>query len=304
MLFVDGLGLGHPDPAINPFFRARLPVLTSLYSGALPSLEHATNFSETSTCGFLDANLGVDGLPQSGTGQTALFTGVNGAKIIGKHFGPYPYSTLKPIIAEKNIFRRLLDAGKKPLFANAFPQRYFDYMDKHPVRMSVTSFSCTSCNLPLLRVGDLAAGKGISADITSQGWVHLGHPEIPVISPQEAGRRLVHLTEGNDFVLFEYWHTDRAGHSQKMEDAVYALERLDSFLDGVLGSMNMATTLLLITSDHGNMEDLSTKSHTRNPVPLILRGYKHHDLWKAIQPSSNNIPDLTAVTPSILECMA
>ncbi|MDO9170716.1 MAG: hypothetical protein Q7W29_02680, partial [bacterium] len=31
-------------------------------------------------------------------------------------------------------------------------------------------------------------------------------------------------------------------------------------------------TLVLLTSDHGNLEDLSTRSHTRNPVPLLAWG--------------------------------
>lgn len=303
MLFVDGIGLGNPDSVVNPFFHARLPAFKSLYGGTLPSFEHAFHSSGTTMCIPLDANLGVEGLPQSGTGQTALFTGVNAAQLIGKHFGPYPYSTLKPIIEEKNLFKQLLSAGKRPFFANAYPQRFFDYMDKHPGRMSVTALSYTACKLPLLRAEDLAAGRGISADITSQGWTHLGYPDIPPITPQEAGKRLIRFLNENDLVLFEYWHTDRAGHSEKMADAISALERLDSLLEGVLDCIDVSNTLLVVTSDHGNIEDMSTKSHTRNPVPLVLFGHRHDALLRTIQFSSQATPDLTAVTPAILEML-
>ena len=128
MLFLDGVGIGVKDPSVNPLFAARMPALRSLFGGELPSLGRRRISSGTASVLPLDATLGVPGLPQSGTGQTSLFTGVNGAALAGKHFGPHPYSTLKPVIAERSIFRRLREAGKSPLFANAFPQRFFDYL--------------------------------------------------------------------------------------------------------------------------------------------------------------------------------
>jgi bisphosphoglycerate-independent phosphoglycerate mutase (AlkP superfamily) len=46
--------------------------------------------------------------------------------------------------------------------------------------------------------------------------------------------------------------------------------------DGVLGSLASQWKdedgLVLVTSDHGNMEDLSTRRHTANPVPCLLFG--------------------------------
>ncbi len=298
MLFLDGVGLGKPDPGVNPFFTSEIPALTSLFGGNRPSLENMRLRTPISTCLPLDATLGIDGLPQSGTGQTTLFTGLNASKLIGKHFGPYPYSSLRPVIVRQNIFRTFLDRGKRPLFANAFPRRYFDYVGKHPGRMTVPPMSSTSCNIPLLTTEDLLNGKAISADITSQGWKQLGHPEVEAISPGEAGRRIVSFLEENDFVAFEYWMTDKAGHSQDFNQAKESLERLDGMLQGVLASMDYGKHLLLISSDHGNLEDLSTKSHTRNPVPLILAGQHHSDFADYVS-SLATVPDLTCVVPAL-----
>jgi 2,3-bisphosphoglycerate-independent phosphoglycerate mutase len=297
MLFLDGVGLGTSDAAVNPLCGARLPALRSLCGGDLPTLTSHSVASSTSTVIPLDANLGIEGLPQSGTGQTAIFTGVNGAQLIGKHFGPHPYSTLRPVIEEKNIFRQLLNAGKRPLFANAFPQRYFDYMSRHPSRMSVTSLSCTSAGMPLLRADDLRNGRGISADITSAGWADLGYPDMPVISPDEAGRRLVRLAEEYDFVLFEYWKTDHAGHAQDFEESIAVLEMFDGMLGGILQTLDSRTTLLFLTSDHGNIEDLSTKSHTRNPVPAIFHGTSHESAARKLRSTG----DLTGIVPVLME---
>ncbi len=298
MLFVDGVGIGRRDPAANPLFAARLPALRSLGDGALPSLGQRSINAARAVTIPVDATLGVPGLPQSGTGQTALFTGVNAARVVGRHFGPYPYSTLRPLIAERNIFRLLLAGGLRPAFANAFPDRFFRYMEQHESRLTVTTRACISSGMALRTELHLRSGEGVSADITGEGWARLGHPSVSVITPAEAGRRLVHLLARHDFVLFEYWHTDRAGHSRNREQAVEVLERFDGFLEGILASIDFSRTLLVMTSDHGNIEDLSVKTHTRHPVPLVLAGFHHRRLAEDIR--AHRRPDLTLITPALL----
>lgn len=301
MLFLDGVGIGANKPSINPFFAAPMTSLRSLFDGRLPSLGQRALFSPQATLIPLDARLGVAGLPQSGTGQTALFTGINGAAVAGRHFGPHPYSTLKPVIRERNIFRRLLDARKTPCFANAFPERFFDYLEQPRSRLTVTTLSCTSAGIPLFRAADLAAGRGVSADITGAGWHALGYPDMATVTPAEAGRRLVRLTEDHDFVLFEYWRTDHAGHAMKMSEAVSVLDALDGMLGGILETMDVSTTMLLITSDHGNIENLSVKTHTRHPVPLVLYGLGHGEFAARVRNRSSRAPYLTAVTPALMD---
>lgn len=303
MIFLDGVGIGSRDASVNPFFVANLPSLRSILSGDLPSLRRRRIQTHRSSLIPLDATLGIPGFPQSGTGQTALFTGENGARIIGKHFGPHPYSTLRPLIAQKNIFRQLLQHGKSPRFGNAYPKRFFDYVERHPTRLTVTTYACLQTGIPLCRDTDLAAGKAVSADITGAGWHSLGYPEMEVIEPPEAGRRLVGLLEHHDFVLFEYWRTDKAGHSQHMKEAVAALEQIDQLLAGVLETMDLRRDLLLITSDHGNLEDLSTKTHTRHVVPAILYGHRHLDLAARLDRQIPDRPGLCDVTPALVSLL-
>jgi hypothetical protein len=303
MLFLDGVGIGAKDPSVNPVWAASMPSLRSLFEGELPSLRRRVLRSARASAIPLDANLGVAGLPQSGTGQTALFTGVNGAAVAGRHFGPHPYSTLVPIIRERNIFRRLLDAKKSPCFANAFPQRFFDYLNQKRSRMTVTTLSCTSAGIPLLRAPDLLAGRGISADITGEGWKSLGYPDMPVIPPREAGRRLSQLSAQFDFVLFEYWKTDHAGHAMSRAEAVAVLESFDGLLGGLLDHLDTSSTLLLVTSDHGNIEDITVKTHTRHPVPLIAAGHRHAEFVAHLRNGRASPPDLTQITPAVLNAI-
>jgi hypothetical protein len=303
MLFLDGVGIGRKNPRVNPVVAATLPHIRDLLGGAIPARGRRAWSTERVTVLPVDATLGVPGLPQSGTGQTALFTGVNAARLVGKHFGPYPYSTLRPVIEAHSIFTRLVHAGRTACFANAYPQKFFDYIERRRTRMTVTNYSCLTAGIPLRRVEHLEEGTAVSADITGAAWPGLGHPGVRPITPAEAGGRLARLSSVYDFVLFEYWKTDHEGHEQSMEGAVHALEMIDALLGGILASVDLSTTLLVITSDHGNMEDLSTKSHTLNPVPLILAGRAHAAVAQRVQHFGGSAPDLTHILPALMEVM-
>jgi 2,3-bisphosphoglycerate-independent phosphoglycerate mutase len=295
-LFLDGVGLGKADPAVNPLFKARLPHLRSLLGGKIPCLGLRRFSSDHAELVPLNATLRVAGLPQSGTGQAALFTGVNAAKLIGRHFGPYPASTLLPLIREKNIFRQLKSKGHSVSFANAFPRQFFDYVASGKRRLSVTTLACQNADVEILDAEVLARDKAVSADITRGRWPELGYPDLPIITPRDAGRHLWNVSLAHAFTLFEYWLTDYAGHGRGVTTAVEVLERFDGMLGGLLEDFDPKECTLILTSDHGNIEDLSTKSHTRNPVPCIVAGSKRKEISSVLR----SLMDVTPVLVSLL----
>lgn len=293
MIFWDGVGYGKKDGGINPFFCASLPTFSALFNGKIPSLRNQKIHSRKASVVPVNTTFGLKGLPQSGTGQAAIFTGTNASRIVGQHFGPYPHSSLHKTIREKNIFTQLHQHGKKTYFANAYPQRYFDYLSAHKARTPVVALSSISAQQPLHDHSDLAAGKAISADITGTRWSEFGHSDVLPISAIGAGRRFYELSRTFDFSLFEYFLTDYVGHSKNMNSAIDALERMDGFLAGILEHFDEVHDILLFISDHGNIEDLSVKSHTRHPVPLIVVG-NHKEYF------TRRIHRLYHVTPAIV----
>jgi 2,3-bisphosphoglycerate-independent phosphoglycerate mutase len=295
-LFLDGVGLGKADPSVNPLFRARLPHLRSLLGGTIPFLGLRRLSTDHAEVVPLNATLRIAGLPQSGTGQAALFTGVNAAKLLGHHFGPYPASTLHPIIRAKNIFGQLKAKGHSVCFANAFPKQFFDYVASGKRRFSVTTLACRDSAVDILDAEALRRNEAVSADITRSRWPELGYPDLPIISPREAGKHLWNISLKHEFTLFEYWLTDYAGHGRGVATAVEVLERFDAMLGGLLEEFDARQCMLILTSDHGNIEDLSTKSHTRNPVPCIIAGGKRKEL-------SALLKTLTHVTPALVSLL-
>ncbi|MDI6767543.1 MAG: alkaline phosphatase family protein [Bacteroidota bacterium] len=283
MLFLDGVGVGKKDASVNPFFSTEMPSLKELLGGNMFHLRDCRYSSEKTSVTSINTTLGVSGLPQSGTGQAALLTGMNAPRIIGKHFGPYLYSSLKPIVAEQSIFRKLQARKVKCCYANAFPRQYFEYLNSTSRRTTAITHAWLTAGNQLNDAASLETESSLSADITNERWHKLGYPNLPIISPEEAGNRLIHLTKENNFVLYEYFFTDHAGHSQSKKEAIEVLERLDKLIKGIVNSIDYDSMMCIITSDHGNLEDLSTKSHTRNPVPLIAIGKYHHEVVKRVK---------------------
>jgi hypothetical protein len=296
MIFADGVGLGREDPSTNPFFAAQLPNLSSLLDGYVPCKRMSRVLTERAALSPLNATLGVKGLPQSGTGQTTIFTGVNAAKLIGLHFGPYPHSRLKSLLQSRNLFRQLLDHGKSVSFVNAYPKQYHEAIENRKLRYTVTTLSSVLSGMPLRGYEELRDGNALAADITGERWGQFGYDHLPILTPSEAGERFYSISRQYDFTLFEYFLTDHAGHSRSMNIAMDVLERLDGFIGGVLRNFDHGDSLLLFTSDHGNIEDLSTRSHTRNPVPLILVGQHHKQFGERVK-------SLTQITPALVELL-
>lgn len=281
LIFLDGVGIGQNDSSINPFFQKQFRFLNEIF-GETPHLENQ-NISNVNKYIFpVDANMNVDGLPQSGTGQTSIFCGVNASKIVGKHFGPFPFSTLKPIIETENIFNSFIQRDMNVNFANAFPQVFFDYINSGRKRLNVTTLMALASDVKLFAIEDLLNEEAVSADITNRRWNTKMNYNIPIISPETAADRLLKITSENQFTLFEYFFTDHLGHGRNKDDYDILLDDLDRFLFRIISEVADNTTLL-ICSDHGNLENISVKGHTNNPTLSISAGYGSYNLMTKIK---------------------
>jgi 2,3-bisphosphoglycerate-independent phosphoglycerate mutase len=298
-IFLDGVGLGSDDPDKNPFARAPMPRLQSVLGGRRLLAGSAPYVGERATLLGLDASLGVQGLPQSATGQAVLLTGMNVPERLGEHYGPKPNPAVAEFLRGGGLFARVQAAGKRAALLNAYPPRYFQAVESGRRLYSSIPLAVTSAGLRLFDQGDLFAGRAMSADFTGAGWASmLGFPEAPVLSPATAGLRLAGLARKYDFSLFEYWSTDYAGHKQDMGWALQQLDVFDQVLGGLIEAWQPEDGLILVTSDHGNMEDLSTRRHTNAEVPALLIGAR-----SARKPFAEGMTSLLEVAPAILRAI-
>ena len=272
-VFIDGLGIGSDDPKRNALLDSRFPTLGKLIASATP----------------VDACLGVDGLPQSATGQTTLLTGENASKVMGRHVEGFPPPTLKTLIESENLFSKLQNLGQRCTFANSY---WID--DPHTIplrRQSVTTVMSLKAFGAVRGKEELLAGKAVNHDITR--WtMHTRGYTSELISPETAAEHLITVAEENNFTLFESFLSDRAGRSGDPELVFQCRETLERFLSAVIPFAEKTNRLFLLCSDHGNIEDNSTKRHTKNPVPLVALGTGASTF--------NSVKSLADITPAIL----
>lgn len=278
-LFVDGLGLRSPasDNPVNPEV---CPILCRLIE------KHGKP---------VDARLGVEGLPQSATGQATMFTGVNCAEAMGKHCEGFPGPALRQIIESDNLFLRLRKDGKKIRFADAYLVESAEELVPRRFK-SVTTVMALTAPETVSTVSDLAEDRALTQDLTRE-TIQDRYPDIAVIPPQRAAEHLFRIALENDFTLFEFFQTDVAGHSCDYNRACAVLRVYDRFLASLVRFTEAASITLVMTSDHGNIEVMNDRSHTLDPVPFVAFGPNGAFLRERVR-------SLVDVTPALMEAYA
>jgi len=281
MVFVDGLGLGEPDAGRNPVLSGACPLLQKLLS------EHVIP---------VDACLGVQGLPQSATGQATLLTGRNAAEFMGRHIEGLPGPKLKELVRESNIFSRLSQRGYSSTFANAY---FIDDVEdvKSRRRQSVTTVAALEAFGEVRHTEHLVENKAVYQDLTREHLLDRGY-DGPTVTPRAAAEHLVAIAEDHDFTLFEYFQTDLAAHRGDEQTVRRILSNLDQFLGGLVGFADAPDHLFLLTSDHGNIEDATTRTHTPNPVPFVALGAGVDHMRERMKTLQDFVPALLELYPA------
>ncbi len=286
LFFIDGLGIGNRD-GNNPL------ALT-------PDIEPLANFqNENSPIIFdgilvpTDACLGVEGRPQSASGQTTILTGINAPKFLGVHKQGFPNQALREVIKENSIFLQLKQFKIEPnIFANAYTPQFFE---QTPRWKSATTCAVEAADLRFQRFPDLLGRQAVFHDFTNESLRIKGF-DIPAFLPADAGEILADLTRTYRFTLYEHFITDKIGHDRDFAKASKHLPPLAGFIREMLGKIDLEATTVILTSDHGNIEDLSVRTHTLNNVPTIIWGRKKLE-------TARQIKNLTDIAPAILSLL-
>jgi hypothetical protein len=287
LLFVDGLGIGT---------RGRHNPLHLLGEDASPLAVFQDEEPRLPFGGLLartDARLGVEGRPQSASGQTTILTGVNAPATLGYHKQGFPNAAMREIIREHSVFLRLKRLGVGPnAFANAYSPRFFA---ERPRWVAATTVAVEAAELPFRTLEDLKAGRAVYHDFTNRFLVELG-ADVPTRTPEEAAEILARIALENRFTLFEHFIADRAGHEQNLDTALVVLRELAQFVRAVLARVELSRTTVILTSDHGNVEDLSKRNHTLNQVPTLAWG-------RGGARVASRVRSLADITPALVELL-
>lgn len=291
LVFIDGVGIGEDNPQRNPCANNAFIIFNNVINDV-----PAKPLPHGGTMVPIDATLGIEGLPQSATGQTTLLTGVNAAQVLGYHKQGFPNKKLRDILKEESILKRITESGGHAAFMNAFRPRFFRYKTEEIIsKLSVTTVANWAAGLPFFTLQDVIDKEALYQDFTNIDLIARGF-NMPIYSPQQAGEILACAAREYDFCLYEYFKTDHAGHSQNMNRATEEIVKLEEFLNALLSHIDFDRCTLIVTSDHGNIEDLSVRTHTTNKIPAMIWSSK-------VRHFDDTIKSLTDIVPFILNIL-
>ena len=286
LFFIDGLGIGTRGPH-NPLDGLDEGAPLAIFQNEVPAIPFDGLLAPTDAC------LGVEGRPQSASGQTTILTGINAAATIGHHKQGFPNQALLDIIREDSIFLQLKRAGVDEItFANTYTEQFFE---RRPRWISATTAAVEAAGVRFNVVSDLKAGRAVFHDFTNAMLIERGE-DVDRRTPEEAGDVLANIVAAHRFTLYEYFITDKIGHAQDYVAARSVLAMLAGFIRSLLSKLDLKNSTMIMTSDHGNIEDLSLRNHTLNPVPTLIWG-RHRETI------SRRIRTLADITPVIVDVL-
>lgn len=286
LFFIDGLGIGKRGP-FNPF-------------DGLPNAEPLAVFQDEPSITLRDGivvstdpRLGIEGRPQSASGQTTILTGINAPLTLGYHKQGFPNKALLEILQKHSLFLQLKRAGLDRItFANAYTHWFFD---SRPRWVSATTAAVEAAAMNFRTVADLIRGEAVYQDFTNRLLIERGEA-VSERSAAEAATLLARIAAQHEFTLYEYFITDKAGHAQDMAAARLVLTELASFIRQLLNTLDLDHITVILTSDHGNIEDLSSRNHTLHDVPTIIWGAQRERV-------ASSIKSLVDITPAIVDLL-
>ena len=102
------------------------------------------------------------------------------------------------------------------------------------------------------------------------------------------------ISTKNKFTLYEFYLLDHLGHLRIKDEFEILYNIIDLFLFTILTEYDPKKTTIIICSDHGNFEDLSVKTHTRNPSLTITAGKYAEDLF-------NSVKSIKDIKPAVIK---
>lgn len=143
---------------------------------------------------------------------------------------------------------------------------------------------------------------------------YVDHPEM---SAEELADILIAKISGSEtnFFVVNFANADMVGHTGSLKSAIKAVTVLDKQLKKILDSCLEAGACLILTADHGNIEEMINlktgeidKGHTSNPVPFLIaaKEYKYAEpQGRSFLSLCAHVPDgsIGDIAPTILELM-
>lgn len=146
------------------------------------------------------------------------------------------------------------------------------------INQNIFVYAALDAGVMLRSWNDVRNDEGMTGTMTHElesrfNWVSIGQSALPQRTPVQAAAVLASLVRTHDFTFYKYQLADLVSHTGRVDLAKAVFATIELFLESVLQFVNAKDTVVIVTSDHGHLEQVGfSRGHPKSLVPTWYFG--------------------------------
>ncbi|MBI3863368.1 MAG: hypothetical protein HY290_15870 [Planctomycetia bacterium] len=185
---------------------------------------------------------------------------------------------LVPHFSREAIEGRLTFDSQPTSFKGHAKNGFAELFTLAEINQNIFVYAARQAGVPLLTWADVRRGGALTSSMTHElesrfNVQFFDQQPLPPRTPEEAAAILASLASNHDFTFYKYQIPDLVSHTHQIELARDVFAIIERFAEAVLRQIDPVTTTVIITSDHGHLEQLGTsRGHPKSHVPTWYFG--------------------------------
>ena len=146
------------------------------------------------------------------------------------------------------------------------------------INQNIFVYAAREAGVPLRTWADVRRGEALTGTLTHElegrfNWEAIGESPLPIRGALDAAGILTNRAVQHDFTFYKFQLADMISHTGRVELAREVFGLIEEFVGAILGAIDPAETVVIITSDHGHLEQVAfTRGHPKGRVPTWYFG--------------------------------
>ena len=180
---------------------------------------------------------------------------------------------LVPQFSREAIEGKLCFDGKPIALKGAGKNGFAELFTLAEINQNIFVYAALQAGVRIRTWADVRRGEALTSSMTHElesrfETAFFDQAPLPARTPEEAAAILVNLAMEHDFTFYKYQIPDLVSHTGRIELARDVFTVIERFVESVLIHVDSATTSVIVTSDHGHLEQLgSSRGHPKSKVP-------------------------------------
>lgn len=185
---------------------------------------------------------------------------------------------LVPAYSREQVEGHLTFRGEPMQFKGREKRGFAELFTLAEINQNIFVFAAREAGVDLRTWNDVRHGEALTSSMTHElenefGLHFFGEEPLPPRTPEEAAAILARLSGAHDFTFYKYQIPDLVSHTGRVELAREVFATIERFVDALLRQIDSTETAVLITSDHGHLEQVAfTQGHPKSRVPTWYFG--------------------------------